>query len=72
MAQYCTYQDGVQFFYLKKIFCQRLKKTWYYSKKTCWQHENIPNREKTWKNMKHMPSYIYMPGVCFAFLQNCK
>ena len=24
------------------------------------------------KNMKHMPSYIYMPGVCFAFLQNCK
>ena len=24
------------------------------------------------KNMKHMPSYIHMPGVCFAFLQNCK
>ena len=24
------------------------------------------------KNMKHMPSYIYMPGDCFAFLQNCK
>ena len=49
MAQYCTYQDGIQFCYLQKIFCQRLNKTWYYSKKTCLKHENIRNREKTWK-----------------------
>ena len=67
MAQYCTYQDGVQFFYLKKIFCQRLKKTWYYSKKTCWQHDNIPNIEKTWqKHETHAKLHLHAWSLlCF-------
>ena len=67
MAQYCTYQDGVQFYYLKKLFYQHLKKT-YYSKKTCWKHENIPNREKTWKKKHETHAKLHLHAwslLCF-------
>ena len=50
IAQYCTYQERIQFCYLK-IFFQSLTKTWYSSKKHA---ENMKTfqREKTWKTSK--------------------
>ena len=36
----------------KKNILSKFDKTMIFLQKTCWKHENIPNREKTWKTCR--------------------